>query len=248
VDLARAAAVSQDLVSLAERGHLGRMQLDVVEALFRALEADTKLLIRWRAGDLDRLLDEGHARLVGKASSMLEAVGWVTQPEVTFAIYADRGSIDIVAWHAPSATLLVVEVKTSLVSVEETLRRHDVKARLAARIVGDRFGWWPRNVARLLVLPDESTARRRVARHDPVLLRAYPSRGAAARALLRAPVGSTGMILFLPLLPPSETTPGRTSQRSLTPRRVRKPAGSAAELGAPVDPRSGTLRGGPDGG
>jgi hypothetical protein len=68
-----------------------------------------------------------------------------------------------VAWHAPSATLHVVEVKTSLVSVEETLRRHDVKARLAARIVGDRFGWWPRNVARLLVLPDESTARRRVA-------------------------------------------------------------------------------------
>ena len=67
---------------------------------------------------------------------------------MTFAVYRESGSIDLVGWHPGTATLLIVEVKTELTSVEETLRRHDTKVRLAARVVGDRFGWNPRAVAR----------------------------------------------------------------------------------------------------
>jgi len=153
------------------------------------------VMVRWRGGDLDRLLDEGHAALLGRVAKVLEAAGWVVRPEVTFSVYGERGSIDLVGWHPASSILAIVEVKTDLVSVEETLRRHDVKARLGARLVQERFGWEPRSGARLLVLPEASTPRRRVARHDPVLSRAYPLRGAAVRSWLRRPAGGDGAIL-----------------------------------------------------
>jgi len=151
--------------------------------------------------------------------------GWDVRAEVTFAVYGERGSIDLVAWHAQTRTLLVVEVKTELVSIEETLRTLDRKARLASRIVEERFGWEARAVSRLLVLPDASTPRRQVRRHEPVLGRAFPIRGGATRAWLRHPTGAAGMLLFLPLPP---TTRGRASQRPVGLKRVRRPDGPMA--------------------
>ena len=85
--------------------------------------------------------------------------------------------------------LLVIEVKTELTSVEETLRRHDAKVRLAAGVVEERFGWRPRRLGRLLILPDASTPRRHVRRHDAVLHAAYPTRGARLRTWLRSRMG-----------------------------------------------------------
>jgi hypothetical protein len=75
----------------------------------------------------------------------------------------------LLAWHARTRTLLVIELKSELTSVEETLRRHDVKMRLASRIALERFRWQAAIVGRLLVLPDERTARRRVAADFGVL-------------------------------------------------------------------------------
>ena len=54
----------------------------------------------FRGADLDRLLDEGHAALVGAVASRLASLGWEVRPEVSFAVYAERGSIDLVEWHA----------------------------------------------------------------------------------------------------------------------------------------------------
>jgi transcriptional regulator with XRE-family HTH domain len=219
-----AAEASQDVVSLAERGRIGRLQLDTLDALARTVGAELIVALRWRGGDLDRLLDEGHATLVGVTARALGTAGWTVEPEVTFAVYRETGSIDLVGWHPTSSTLLIVEVKSELVSVEETLRRHDVKARLGPRIVAERFGWMPRAVARLLVLPDESTPRRRVRRHDAVLLRAYPLRGGAVRSWLRAPAGSSGGLLFLPL---SDTTRDRGSAHPVNRKRIRRPRGGS---------------------
>jgi hypothetical protein len=56
-------------------------------------------------------------------------------------VFGERGSIDLLAWHESSRTLLVIELKTELTSVEETLRRHDSKVRLAPGIARERFGW-----------------------------------------------------------------------------------------------------------
>ncbi len=225
-DLGRAAGVSQDLVSLIERGHVDGTPLRLLEDLVRRLGGDLRVTVRWRGGDIDRLLDEGHAALMGRAAVMLEADGWEVRPEVTFAHYADRGSIDLLAWRPGTSVVLVIEIKTELTSVEETLRTHDMKARMALKVARDRLGWEGRVAARLLVLPDSSTARRRAARHSPVLRRAYPLGGAAARTWLRAPSGEVGLLMFLPF---TTTTRGRCGP--VTRRRVRVAGTKSPEHG-----------------
>jgi transcriptional regulator with XRE-family HTH domain len=222
-DLGARAGVAQDTVSRVERGRFGAMPIGRLRAVARALDAEVVLSLRWRGGDLDRLVDEGHAALVGHVIRWLTALGWEVQPEVTFAVYAERGSIDVLAWNRASRTLLVIEVKTELVSVEETLRRHDVKVRLAARIAAERFGWQPIAVGRLLVLPDTSVARRRVARHESVLTGAYPARQETVRRWLRAPTGPIAGLAFV-----SDRTAvlsvGRKRVRPLTAARERSQA------------------------
>lgn len=128
----------------------------------------------------------------------IESEGWSSQPETSFSSFGERGSIDALAWNPRTRTLLVVEVKTELTSIEETLRRHDVKVRLAPAIARDRFGWDVAAVARLLVLPDDRTIRRQVERHDEILRRAYPVRGWELKRWLSAPEGAVSGLLFLP--------------------------------------------------
>ena len=130
-------------------------------------------------------------------AELLRGAGWIVRIEVSYAIYGERGSIDLLVWHEATQTLLVIEVKTDVVSVEETLRKHDEKARLAGRIAAEQFAWRPRAVGRLLVLPGLVTPRRRVERHASVLEVAYPARGVAIRAWLRQPTGPMSGILFL---------------------------------------------------
>jgi transcriptional regulator with XRE-family HTH domain len=195
--VAARAEVSAATVARIEHGQLDRLQVGVIRKVLKTLEMDLALEPRWRGGELDRLADEGHALLVGRAAALLESEGWVVQPEVSYSVWGERGSIDLLAWHARTRTLLVVEVKTTLNSIEETLRRQDAKARLSAGVARERFDWEARATARLLVLPDDAAARRRVARHAAVLDRAYPSRGYDARAWIRSPQQATGMLVFL---------------------------------------------------
>jgi transcriptional regulator with XRE-family HTH domain len=210
---------SQDSVSRVERGHLGDMPLRRVRAIAKALDAEVVVALRWRGGDLDRVMDEGHATLVGVVSALLEASGWVTRTEVSYSVYGERGSIDLLAWHSPTRTLLVVEVKTELTSVEATLRKHDEKVRLARQIVAERFGWQAGSVSRLLVLPDLSTPRRLVERHGRAMANAYPMRGVAVRAWMRAPGagGLTSGILFV-----SATQEARGRRGPISRKRVRQ--------------------------
>lgn len=197
VDLAHRARLSRSVVSFIERGRLERVSLANIRAVAQELDAEFYVQLRWRGGDLDRLTDEGHARLVGRVAELLRAAGWIARIEVSYSIYGERGSIDLLGWHEVTRSILVIEVKTDVVSVEETLRKHDEKVRLAGRIVGEQFGWRPQAVGRLLVLPGLATPRRRVERHAAVLRVAYPARGAAVRAWLRNPGGPMSGILFL---------------------------------------------------
>ena len=128
---------------------------------------------------------------------MLQALGWEVRAEVSYSVYGERGSIDILGWHEASRALLVVEVKTELVSIEETIRKHDQKTRLAANVAAQQLGWEPRTTSRLLAFPDWSTPRRRVARHGGVLDVAYPIRGAAMRSWLRSPERDAAGLLFI---------------------------------------------------
>jgi transcriptional regulator with XRE-family HTH domain len=219
-DLAAHGGQSQDVVSRVERGRIDDMPLRRVRAIARALDAEVVVALRWRGGDLERLMDEGHATLVGRVAELLESSGWTSRTEVSYAVYGERGSIDLLAWHEATRTLLVVEVKTEVVSIEATLRKHDEKVRLARRVAADRFGWQARVTSRLLVLPDLSTQRRHVDRHDRVMTSAYPVRGAAMRSWLRRPTEAGEPVSGLMFVAPTHGARGRRGPVSR--KRVRR--------------------------
>jgi transcriptional regulator with XRE-family HTH domain len=219
VDLAIAAGVSQALISKLERGEIGDATVDTLRAVMAAVDATLSIDVRWRGAAVDRLLDERHARILGVTIAYLAPRGWVTEVEVSYSVYGERGSIDILAWHDRSRVLLVIEVKSELVSVEATLRKLDEKLRHAGAIARDRFGWRPVAVARMLVLPSSSTERRRVARHEAALDSALPLRYDDLRAWLRRPVGPVSGILFV-----ADSTAGDPRNGRVTSKRVRAPA------------------------
>jgi hypothetical protein len=188
-DLAAAAGVSRSMISRLERGQADGIPVGIVRRTFTALGGNLVLMPVWRGAALDRLMDERHALLSGLVLGHLERAGWSVAPEVSFAHYGERGSVDLLAGHPPTRTALVTEVKTELGSIEETQRRLDVKVRLCADMVQDRFGWRPLIRARLLVLPEGRATRTLLERHAALLGAAYPQRGWVVRRWIRAPSG-----------------------------------------------------------
>jgi transcriptional regulator with XRE-family HTH domain len=215
-DLALRSGVSQQEVSVLERGHLDAVPLRTLRSLLRALDASVQFDVRWRGGAVDRLLDERHAALVGETVARLTEAGWETRVEVTYSVYGERGSIDVLGWYSRLHLLLVVEVKSELTSIEQTLRKHDEKCRLASREARERFGWQARASARLLVASSDRTTRRRVSRASPVLEAAYPIRGVAVRMWLRAPATAPAGLLWL------TDTSQRSGRRPIARLRARK--------------------------
>jgi transcriptional regulator with XRE-family HTH domain len=142
-DLAERAGVSQSAVSRIERGHLGQVTLDSIRSGAGALDMRVDVVGRWRGGDLDRLLASGHSALHESAARYLGGLsGWQFASEVSFSNYADRGVIDILAWHEPTRSLLVIELKTEFVDMNELIGTLDRKFRNAAQIARER-GWLP---------------------------------------------------------------------------------------------------------
>ncbi len=192
------------------------MRLETHRRVAAALTFSLELAPRGLGADTDRVVDERHAGILGTAETWLEALCWLCAAEVTYSEWGERGSIDILAWHKPTSTLLVVEIKTELASVEATLRKLDEKVRLAPRIALSRFGWQAAVVGRLLVLPDQRSERRRVAANSPVLDRAFPTRSYVARRWCRSPAGAVAALLFLP-----EPAGRRAAPPSAGRRRIR---------------------------
>ena len=235
--------MSQPTISALERGQIDCTPLRTVRTVLDALDATAWLDVSWRGGIIARLLDERHAALVGAVASSLTSWRWEVVPELSYSEYGERGSIDLAAWHADSRTLLVIEVKTELVSVESTLRKLDEKVRLGPKIVGGRLGWRPAAVARLLVLPSDRTQRRHVERHAPVLDRALPIRGRAIRAWLRDPRGPVAGLWFVSVAEaasartnpaaPRATGDGAAAATAAVPRTI-----SAIPRATPAVPRA----------
>ena len=225
-DLARRAGVGRTVISALELGRVDGMTLGTIRRVMATLGLSSEITVRGLGGETDRLLDEGHARLVGVTSRWLTGLGWEVRAEISYSEWGERGSIDLLAWHSPTRTLLVIEIKTELASIEATLRKHDEKVRLASTIALKRFGWGPKVVAGVLVLPDQATQRRRVAAHADVLDRAFPARTRAVRAWCRTPEGELSGLMFL-----SDSATSRTTNDQGRRERVRQAPGSAAERG-----------------
>jgi Holliday junction resolvase-like predicted endonuclease len=188
--------------------------------VFAALDASFDGIVGWRSGDLDRLLDDRHAATIEAVALILRTRGWLVIPEASYSEWGERGSIDILAGREEARAVAVFEIKTEIASVEETIRKHDQKARLAFHgLASKRLGWSPTCVGRILVVPEDATIRRVIARHDATFSAAYPLRSRAVRSWLETPGTSAAGVWFL------SPKPGSAGSRTGGgPRRVRHPA------------------------
>ena len=169
-----------------ERGQIGRIAFNDLDAIARALDGQLGLDFRWRGEALDRLIDERHAALVDAIVQIFLRAGWEVDVEVSFSIYGERGSIDVFARHPPTGLVAVVEVKASIGEAGGTLIGVDRKARLAPAIARER-GWRCTGVARILVVVEGNTARDRINRHREAFRSALPSTTRECLAWIRDP-------------------------------------------------------------
>lgn len=184
-DIGERADVSQDSVSMVERGRLERVSLPTMRRIAVALDATVTVTVRWRGGELYRLLDEEHARLVEAVVARLRAEGWEVAVEYSYNHFGERGSVDVVAWHATRMALLIVEVKVRLLDVQDLHAGVDRKARVVPALLAAERGWRARTVGRLVVVRDTPANRAVVARH------AQTFAGRCPRGLAR-PRGGSG--------------------------------------------------------
>jgi transcriptional regulator with XRE-family HTH domain len=221
-DVAEVAKVSRSTVSRIERGRVEALQVGTLRRVCGALDVRLLLEPRGEGGDLARLVAAGHSAMHETVARLfLELPEWITSPEVTFSEFGERGSIDILAWHAPTRSLLVIELKTELVDIQETVAVLDKKVRLAAKIAAKR-GWHAATVSAWLLIADGTTNRRRVGAHRAMLRNAYPDDGRRVAAWLRRPAGRVSVLSFL------SSAPGKNAGSSFAPvRRVPKARGSA---------------------
>ncbi|MEX1170309.1 MAG: helix-turn-helix domain-containing protein [Chloroflexota bacterium] len=217
-DVATLARVSPTILARIEHGRLTNVSLGSIRRVAQALDARVDVFVRWQGGDLGRLINARHSAMhevMAQTFAVLEE--WLAEPEVSFSIYGERGVIDILAWHAKTRALLVIELKTQLVDVNELMGSVDRKRRLAAEISRQR-GWQPASISTWVVLADGRTNRRSLASHATVLRTKFPDDGRRVRGWLHHPGGEMRALSFLP------TIHAVTLGRDLRPiRRVARP-------------------------
>ncbi len=234
-DLAAETRVSRSVVGRVERGERAGVTLDVVERLAEALGATVDIAVRWQGEGMDRLLDEGHARLVDAVVRRLTALGWEVGVEVSFSRYGERGSIDVMAWHPVRRKLVVIEVKSVTPDLQAMLGGLDRKARLGPSIARER-GWVAESASRILVIWDTRTSRRRIEAHGPSVRASLPAGTREVTAWLADPSGPPiAGVWFLADARGADAT-------GVRPRRVRVGRAHAQAPGA-----SGAVRRSPGG-
>jgi transcriptional regulator with XRE-family HTH domain len=207
-DVANLAGVSRSTISLVERGHCQALSLETIRQIGAAIEIRVELLGRWRGGDADRLLSRRHSMLAESIASFLASyTDWIIEPEVSFAIYGERGVIDQLAWNSGAGHLLIIELKTAFVDVNETLGTLDRKRRLIRSIAAER-GWQPKHVSMWLIVSDTRTNRRHAMEHSTLLRSRFRLDGRQLRGFLRHPTEATTGLAFW-----TDSNPGSTGQR-----------------------------------
>lgn len=232
------AGIAHATISLVERGYGSRLSLETIKRIAAALEIRVELTARWRGGDLDRLLSRRHSMLAESFARFLGSrPGWSVEPEVPFAVYGERGVVDQLAWHADEAHLLIIELKTAFVDVNEMLGTIDRKRRLAATIAGTR-GWKPRLVSAWLIVADTHTNRRHARDHGVLLSARFPLNGRQLRSFLSRPDTPTSGLAFWPSANARSTGPNRS--RAHVPSSARRMPSRARSSVVPLPLRGET--------
>lgn len=187
LELGARAGVSRSVIARVEQGHASKVTVATLDRIATSLGARVFVKVLWQGDALDRLLDSRHAASVEEVVRVLRQFGWEVATEVSFSEYGERGSIDVLAFHAGVRVALVVEVKTTIADAQELQSTLDRKVRLAPRIAARR-GWRSDSVATLLVVVDSRTNRAIAARLAATFGGAFPERTRAVRRWLTAPV------------------------------------------------------------
>lgn len=196
-DVAARAGISVSVVSRIENGHAARYRLATIQRHGDALGIRIEITAIGRGGEAARLDDEEHAAIVEWLATTLIGEGWLVVPEASFSVYGERGRIDLLAFHPPTGTLLVVEVKTELADLQQLFGSLDVKSRHASAIASER-GWQPTRIATLLAVADTS-ANREVVQHHATLFGRFERHAARISAWFHRPRATTDdLLLYVP--------------------------------------------------
>ena len=162
---------------------------------------------QWRQADLARAAgmsraavsraERGHLDELTLAAFRRVTAALDLRVEVSYSIFGERGVIDMLAWHADRAMVLVVEFKTELIDVNDLVATMDRRRRLAIAIAQD-FKWRPVSASSLVVLVGDRTNRRRVTEHRTLLRAAFPADGRRLAGWLRDPGESVAMLAMWP--------------------------------------------------
>jgi transcriptional regulator with XRE-family HTH domain len=229
-DVARRSGVRRAAIAAIERGALGGVRVEQIVAVALELAADVDIVLRWNGTELDRLVNAGHSAMHELVARVLTETGWEIVPECSFSIWGERGVIDVVAWHAATRTLLIVELKTEIADVQRLIGTVDRYRRLAPEIAKDR-GWDPLAIGVWVAVADSRTNRRRLAAHTTVLRAAFPTDGRTVAGWLRSPSGGLRALSFLTDVRVTNRTAARSSRR-----RVRPASGRVGTPDRPVRP------------
>jgi transcriptional regulator with XRE-family HTH domain len=205
--VARRAGISQTVYSRAERGHAAELKLSALERIAMALDANLIIDLRYQGGLADRLIDRAHASIVEVVIAALRRAGWDIVVEFSFNVFGERGSVDILGWHAATRTLLIIEVKSRFTDLQDMLLSLGRKLRLVPDEVRRELDWDPIAVGRIVVAPGTTENRNVINRHRATFDTALPAQATAIRRWIRAPHGPIAGVWLLS----SDTLRGRAA-------------------------------------
>ena len=202
-DVAARAGVSRSTVSRIENGLLSGLTVGAARAVAEVVAIQLPFAPRsLRSASIERQIDWRHAALVEATLKRLNQLGWESIVEYSFNDYGDRGSVDILAWRPEVRALLIVEAKSDLRNVQETLHAPDIKARVVPRLVGADRGWRAEVVGVVMVVADLRVERQRIDRHRSTFDAALPARTVEVRRWLERPAGPLRGLAFVQISQP----------------------------------------------
>jgi transcriptional regulator with XRE-family HTH domain len=216
-DVSDLAGVDRSVMTDLEHGRLEQVSLRTARRLCKPLEIELVVEARWRGGAVDRLVDRDHAAVVNHVIDVLTAAGWTVEAEFTFNEFGDRGSVDIVAWHAERRVIVIIEVKSVLTDLQAMLMSLSRKVRVVPGILEEQRGWRRRHLGRLLVVVGSTANRGVVTRHEALFATTFPVRSREVLAWIRRPDGDLAGLWFVSPVVVRHANPLR-SQRVRRPR------------------------------
>jgi transcriptional regulator with XRE-family HTH domain len=171
-DVAARVGVSASVVARHERGMINSLAMLDRHASALDLRLDLRLL--GRSGQLVRMADEEHAAIVESIADWLRGAGFQVEAEASFSEWGERGRIDLLAYNPRTRTVVIVEVKTLLLDLQELLGSLDVRERLVT-VIARRRGWSVERRVTLLAVA-ASAANRTVVRSHSALFQPFSVR------------------------------------------------------------------------